>query len=87
MDKHKLHFDGHQENGESKSEDKMIPNGQSGDDGSNGGDASSLAEKEKKTKRRAWLDNIASGKKTLDDMPESLEWLKKDKVFDKFLSI
>ncbi len=32
----------------------------------------------KENQRKAWLENIKSGKKTLEDMPDNLGWLKKD---------
>lgn len=32
----------------------------------------------KAKQKKAWLENIKSGKKTLNDMPESLGWLKKE---------
>lgn len=36
------------------------------------------AERVKEEQKLAWLKNIRDGKKTLDDMPKNLEWLKKD---------
>jgi hypothetical protein len=36
------------------------------------------AEQVKEKQKTAWLNNIKSGKKTLEDMPANLDWLKKE---------
>jgi hypothetical protein len=36
------------------------------------------AEKARADQKKKWLDEIKSGKKTLDDMPDNLGWLRKD---------
>lgn len=36
------------------------------------------AEQVKERQKLAWINNINSGKKTLEDMPPNLEWLKKE---------
>jgi len=36
------------------------------------------AEDVRERQKQVWLENIKSGKKTLDDMPDNLGWLKKD---------
>jgi hypothetical protein len=38
----------------------------------------------RKSQREAWLKNLKSGKKTLEDMPGHLGWLKKEPEFDEF---
>jgi hypothetical protein len=42
------------------------------------GEPKNTAEEVKERQKQAWLDNIRTGKKTLDDMPENLGWLKKE---------
>ncbi len=42
--------------------------------------AAEVREKQK----QAWLQKLKGGKRTLEDMPSNLEWLKKDPEFDEF---
>lgn len=55
-------------------EDDETPADTDKDDPKKGETADEVKERQKK----AWLANIRAGKKTLDDMPENLAWLKPD---------
>jgi len=54
------------------------------EDNSDDPKADDAAQEAKERQKKAWLSNLRDGKKTIDDMPKNLEWLKKDKEFDEF---
>ena len=47
-------------------------------DGKSEDDPKTPAEEERERQKNKWLSQIREGKKTLDDMPENLGWLRKD---------
>lgn len=54
------------------------------DDTAEADDRKEAAEEAREKQKSAWLRNIKDGKKSLDDMPGNLAWLKKDPDFDEF---
>jgi hypothetical protein len=61
--------------------DKGEQEGSEGDDGQSNDNAEGGEDKKKaaaEAQKKAWLSNIREGKKTLEDMPKHLDWLKKD---------
>lgn len=79
-DDSKLHGEDEQENTDDDSTDMTADDDGTLEDTDDESDDSKkeTGEEVKERQKKAWLSKIRDGKKTLDDMPKNLEWLKKE---------